>query len=102
MFNPFDLMKKAGEMQNILQNLNLEGMRTQAEAGGGLVKVIVNGRMEMVDLILDPIAVDNRDVKMLQDLIISAQNEANRRMFDEVKNKIASELGIPGLAGLNI
>lgn len=102
MFNPFDLIKKTGEMQKVLQNLNLDEMRMEAEAGGGLVKVVINGQLEIVSLVLDPIAVDNRDVKMLQDLIISAQNEANRKMVFEIKNKIGAELGIPNLTGLNL
>ena len=100
--NPLELMKKIGDMQNIAKNLNLEELHVQAESGGGLVKVTMNGKLEMVALELDPIAVDNRDIKMLQDLIISAQNEATRKMANEIKAKIGSELCIPGLAGFGL
>ena len=100
--NPLELMKKIGDMQNIAKNLNLEELHVQAESGGGLVKVTMNGKLEMVALELDPSAVDNRDIKMLQDLIISAQNEATRGVANEIKAKIGSELGIPGLAGFGL
>ena len=89
--NPLELMKKIGDMQNIAKNLNLEELHVQAESGGGLVKVTMNGKLEMVALELDPIAVDNLDIKMLQDLIISAQNEATRKIANEIKAKIVSE-----------
>lgn len=102
MINPMELMKKIGDMQNIAKNMNLEELQIHAESGGGLVKVVVNGRLEMTALEIDPLAVDKRDVKMLQDLIISAQNEASRKMVEEIKTKIGNELGIPGFAGLNL
>ncbi len=102
MINPMELMKKIGDMQNIAKNMNLEELQIHAESGGGLVKVVVNGRLEMTALEIDPLAVDKRDVKMLQDLIISAQNEASRKMVEEIKTKIGNELGIPGFTGLNL
>lgn len=102
MINPFDLIKKAGDMKNILQNLDLEGLQETGESGGGLVKVVVNGKLEMISLEIDPIAVDKRDIPMLQDLIIAACNMASHKMIEQLKNKIGSELGFSGLAGLNI
>lgn len=102
MINPFDLMKKMGNIKDKLENLHVEDVQETGEAGGGLVKITLNGRLEIVAMELDPIAVDNRDIKMLEDLIIAAHNVASRRVIETLKNKLGAEFGIPGLAGLNI
>ena len=99
MLNPFEILKNAqslqeqfGKVQNELSSISAEG-----SSGGGIVKVTVNGQMEMVKVFLDPIAVDPRDVSMLQDLIIAAHRDA----MSKIKEQIAQKLG-PMAAGLNI
>ena len=62
-----------------------------------MVQVTLNGKFELVDIKLDPICVDNRDVPMLQDLIIAAHHAAVENMQEKMK----SELG-PMLGGMNI
>ena len=62
-----------------------------------MVNVTVNGKFEMVDIKLDPICVDNRDVPMLQDLILAAHHAA----VESMQEKMKSELG-PMLGGMNI
>ena len=54
-------------------------MRVNASAGGGVVTVAMNGAKELVDLKIDPEAVKNGDVEMLQDLIIAAVNKAREK-----------------------
>ena len=99
MLNPFEILKNAqslqeqfGKVQNELSSISAEG-----SSGGGIVKVTVNGQMEMVKVFLDPIAVDPRDVTMLQDLIVAAHRDA----MSKIKEQIAQKLG-PMAAGLNI
>ena len=71
-FNPFDLLKNPAALKEKLEQVqeNLKNITATGSSGGGLVKVTLNGKFEMVDIQIDPIAVDPRDVKMLQYLII--------------------------------
>lgn len=96
----FDIAKKMGDIKSRVEQLHLEDVVATGESGGGLVKVTLNGRMEMVDIFLDPIVVDNPDVKMLQDLIVGAHNAASMSVMEAVKEKLGTELGVLGLAGL--
>ena len=71
----------------------------EATAGGGVVKAIVNGKGRLVDLEIKPEAVDPDDVEMLQDMILAAINEANRKVDEAMKGKLGGMLP-PGLGGL--
>ena len=97
-FNPFDLLKNANNLQAQFQKTQEELKETFAtgSSGGGIVKVTINGAFEIVDVQIDPIAVDPRDVKMLQDLIVAAANEALRQMeaaSAEVMGSLTGGLG---------
>lgn len=97
-----NLMKQAQQMQEKMQELQerLAGERVEATAGGGMVTAVVNGRHEMISLKLNPQVVDQDDVEMLEDLIMSAVNEANRmaqeRMQQEM-SRLTGGLGMPGM-----
>ena len=97
-FNPFDLLKNPAALKEKLEQVqeNLKNITATGSSGGGIVKVTINGAFEIVDVQIDPIAVDPRDVKMLQDLIVAAAHDANERIKDGMKDKIGS-LNIPGL-----
>ncbi len=92
------LQKMQAEMAKIQEEL---GNRTvEATAGGGAVKVTVNGRFEVTAIGIDPAAVDPQDVEMLQDLILAAVNEGLRKaqeMAGSAMGKFAGGLKIPGL-----
>ncbi|MBE6348815.1 MAG: YbaB/EbfC family nucleoid-associated protein [Spirochaetaceae bacterium] len=96
-FNPFDLLKNPAALKEQLNKMqeNLKNITATGSSGGGLVKVTLNGKFEMVDIQIDPIAVDPRDVKMLQDLIIAATHQAT----DNIQEKIA---GAGNLAGMDM
>ena len=89
------MQKQMEEMQKELEEKTVE-----AAAGGGVVKVLVNGRKEVMNIELNPEVVDPDDIEMLQDLIIAAVNEG-LRMADEMVNsqmsKITGGLNIPGM-----
>ena len=97
-----DIVKQAQELQERLSKVQEEaaGRTVDASAGGGMVKVTVNGRLEVVRLQIEPQVLAGGDVEMLQDLIAAAVNEgirsAQRMMADEM-SKLTGGLKIPGL-----
>ena len=100
--NPFDILKNAqsikeqfGQMQEDLKEIEVTG-----SSGGGLVKITINGQFEVQKVVIDPIAVDPRDVQMLQDLITSAFRQASTNVQDKIKEKLGPLMGgmnIPGM-----
>lgn len=78
----------------------IEAKEFETSAGGGAVSVRVNGKKELLEVILKPEVVDPDDIEMLQDLIIAAVNEAMRQV-DEVgeqeMSKVTGGINIPGL-----
>ncbi|MCQ2573194.1 MAG: YbaB/EbfC family nucleoid-associated protein [Treponema sp.] len=97
--NPFELLKNAGAIKEQLENVQgqLESISATGSSGGRMVEVTLNGKFEMTDIHLDPICVDNRDVKMLEDLIKAAQHDAMTKIQEKIK-----EMSGPMLSGLNI
>ena len=97
--NPFDLLKNAGAIKEQLENVQgqLESISATGSSGGRMVEVTLNGKFEMTDIHLDPICVDNRDVKMLEDLIKAAQHDAITKIQDKIK-----EMSGPMLSKFNI
>lgn len=71
-----------------------------ATAGGGMVKATVNGKHEVVDLVINPEAVDPDDVEMLQDMVIAAVNEAMRTADTDSANNMSRLTGGLNLGGL--
>jgi nucleoid-associated protein EbfC len=91
------MMKQAQKMQEAMAK-EMESLRVDATAGGGIVKVEMNGTKEVLSVKIDPEAAN--DVEMLQDLIVAAVNECGRKVDEVMQNKLGSALGgmnIPGL-----
>lgn len=100
--NPFDLAKNLGNLKNEFDNIQsqLADMSATGSSGGNMVNVTVNGKFEMTAIHLDPICVDNRDVQMLEDLIIAANHDAVTKMAEQMKTKLGPLVGnIPGMPG---
>ena len=100
--NPFDLFKNSQAIKEQLEKTQqeLSELTTTGSSGGRMVTVTVNGKFEMVDIHLDPICVDNRDIKMLEDLIVAAQHDAVSNMQQLIQEKAGpmfSGMNIPGL-----
>ncbi|MBO8159982.1 YbaB/EbfC family nucleoid-associated protein [Thermosyntropha sp.] len=96
------MMKQARKVQEQIAKLQeeLKERVVEASAGGGAVKVKVNGKQELVEIKIKPEAVDPDDVEMLEDLIMAAVNEglkAAQEMVSEEMAKITGGLNIPGL-----
>ena len=97
-FNIQQMMKQAQVMQEKMQK-EMDELRVDASAGGGVVSVQMKGNHEVIGLKIDPEAIKDGDVEMLQDLILAAVNEANRKVDEAMKGKIGGMLP-PGLGGL--
>lgn len=100
--NPFDILKNAQSLKEQFSKVQeeLRTLRATGSAGGGIVKVTVNGHFEAQAVELDPIAVDPRDIPMLQDLIVAASRDAHARMQELIKDRLGPMMGginIPGL-----
>ena len=100
--NMGNLMKQAQKMQKQMEEttLALEAKEYEGTSGGGAVKVVVSGKKELVSVHIAPEAVDPDDVEMLEDLILTATNEALRKQ-DEDSAKEMSKItgGMGGLGG---
>ncbi|MCE2543778.1 MAG: YbaB/EbfC family nucleoid-associated protein [Acidobacteria bacterium] len=95
------MMKQAQEMQERLQQ-ELNATEVEATAGGGMVTVVMNGRKQVRRITIDPEVVSSDDVEMLQDLIVAAVNDAQRKVDETVAGKMGGMMGglkIPGLTG---
>jgi len=102
MFKGLDLMGPLKVLQEKMEKVQeeLEQRTVEGSAGGGMVTVLVNGKLEVVDLKIDPQVINPEDVSMLEDLIIAAVNDALRRaqeIMAEELSKLAGGLNIPGL-----
>jgi nucleoid-associated protein EbfC len=89
------MMKQAQQMQEQLQKQMAE-LKVDGNAGGGMVTVTVNGAKQVQSLTIDPEVVSKEDVEMLQDLIVAAINDAQRKADDEMASKMGGMLP-PGL-----
>ncbi|MCL2187644.1 MAG: YbaB/EbfC family nucleoid-associated protein [Defluviitaleaceae bacterium] len=89
------MQKQMAEMQEELANRTLD-----ISSGGGAIKITINGEKQITNLTINPDVVDPEDVEMLQDLVMTAVNEAIRQI-DEAANsqmsKITGGMNLPGL-----
>ena len=97
--NPQELLKQAQQMQERLQKQMAE-LRIEATAGGGMVTVVVNGAKQLLSVTLDPEVVSRDDVEMLQDLIVAAVNDAQRKAEEQIAQSMGGMMGgfkLPGM-----
>ena len=97
--NPQKLMKQLQQAQERMQQ-EIAALQIEAAAGGGMVKVVMDGQKNLVSLRIDPEVVSKEDVEMLQDLVTAAVNEAARKVDEAIQGKIGSltsGMKIPGL-----
>lgn len=102
MKNMGNMMKQAQKLQAKMMKMQEElGEKTvEAAAGGGMVKVVANGKQQIVSITIEKEVVDPEDVEMLQDLILASVNDAltkSQEMVSSEMGKITGGLNIPGL-----
>jgi DNA-binding YbaB/EbfC family protein len=98
------LMRQARKLEKAMADAKekLGDLSVEAESGGGLVKVTMNGRCEVTKLVIDPKAIDPTDKALLEDLVSAAVNagvEKARAAADEHMNNATGGVKIPGIAG---
>lgn len=99
------LMQQAQRMQRKIAKIQEEmAERTaEAEAGGGMVKAVANGKNQVISIHVEKEVVDPAEIEMLQDLIVAAVNQALKKaqeMVEEEMSKVTGGMNIPGLSGL--
>ena len=95
-----DLMSQAKQQYETLQKKMQETI-VEASAGGGTVTVKMDGRKQILSIVIDPEAVKSGDVEMLQDLVMAAVNEASRKVDQQMQASVGGMLGgLQGLGGI--
>ena len=99
---PQKMLKQMQKMQEDMQRVQMELQRESvtAAAGGGAVTARVSGGLELLEVTIDPAAVDPEDVELLQDTIVAAVNEAMRQAQQLAQDRLGSVAG--GLSGLGL
>jgi DNA-binding YbaB/EbfC family protein len=100
-----DVMQQMKKVKKELEEkqAELEQMKVEATSGGGMVKVVANGKEEILDIEIDQEVVDPNDVEMLEDLILAAIKEVQGKVKELVKKEIgglAGGLNLPDIPGL--
>ena len=103
------MMKQAqeqlGSFQEKMKSLEdeLEDRVVEGSSGGGMVKVLVNGQQEPLDIDIEPELLEEEDPEFIQEMVLAAMRQAiqkSKDMAEEEKNKLAGDLGVPGLENL--
>ena len=98
------IMQQAQQMQAKMAKVQeeLASRTVTAEVAGGQIQTVMNGKHQLVSLTIKPETVDPEDVEFLQDLIVSAVNEATRKVEELVEQEMGSVTGGMNLPGLNL
>ncbi len=96
------MMKQVQKMQKKMMLLQeeLAQQRVEGTAGGGMVTAVVDGKLNVVEIRINPEAVDPEDVEMLEDLVLAAINQGQQKaqeMMDQEMGQLTGGLQIPGL-----
>ena len=102
MKNMANMMKQAQKLQSKMMKLQEEmaDKTVESASGGGMVKVVANGRQQIVSVGIEKEVVDPEDVDMLQDLILAAVNDAlakSQEMVSAEMSKLTGGMNIPGM-----
>jgi DNA-binding YbaB/EbfC family protein len=97
------MLKQVQQMQAKMQEVQteLEKAEVEATSGGGMVKVVCNGKNEIVSIKIDPEVVNKDDVEMLQDLVLAAVNSAREKVQEMQTEKMSALTGGLNIPGLN-
>jgi nucleoid-associated protein EbfC len=100
-FDLNSLMKQAQQMQADMAEAQekLKDETVEASAGGGVVKVKMSGDLRLLEIAIDPDAIDPEDAEMLQDMILAAVNEAIRSAQELAAGKMGNIAGLGGIGG---
>jgi DNA-binding YbaB/EbfC family protein len=99
-----NMMKQFQKMQAQMEQIqqDLENETVEGTSGGGMIKVVANGKQDVVEIIIDPEVVDPEDVEMLQDLIVAAVNQAKQKAAELQAERMSALTGGLNIPGLNL
>ncbi len=99
-----DMMKQVQKMQAKMEEMQaeLEDERIEGTAGGGMVKVVANGKQEIIEVKIEKEVVDPDDVEMLEDLVVAAVNQAQEKAQELAAEKMSGLTGGLKIPGLNL
>ena len=86
------MQEKMAEMQKKIEETEIEG-----SSGGGAVKILMNGKHEVKNLFIDPSIVNSEEKEVLEDLIIAALNDVNKKIAENTNDQLGSISGGMGL-----
>jgi len=99
-----DMMKQVQKMQAKMEEMQakLEDERIEGTAGGGMVRVVANGKQEIIEVKIEKEVVDPDDVEMLEDLVVAAVNQAQEKAQELAAEKMSGLTGGLKIPGLNL
>lgn len=99
-----EVQQKIAQMQEAMTAAQdaVEAQEVSASVGGGAVSAVANGKKELVSITIQPEAADPEDVEMLQDLVVSAVNEALRQAGDAMDTAVSNATGGIDLSGFGL
>lgn len=105
----FDMMKMMGKMKEVQAKIkeaqdNLVRVQATGEAGGGMVRVVVNGKKQVVSIYIDPTILKANDKVLVQDLVVAAVNKANEEVEVVAKEEMkkATDGLLPNIPGMDL
>jgi DNA-binding YbaB/EbfC family protein len=103
--NPFDILKNAHKIQEQMSGFQekLGTIKATGSAGGSLVEIEMNGKIEVISIRIEPQVVESADIEMLQDLIIAAFTDAMTKVREAISKEVGAMTGgmnIPGFPGV--
>ena len=99
MNNMSQIMKQAKAMQENMAEMQkkIEETEIEGSSGGGVVKIVMNGKHEVKNLFIDPSIVNSDEKEVLEDLIIAALNDVNKKIAENTNDQLGSISGGMGL-----
>ena len=99
MNNMSQIMKQAKAMQEKMAEMKkkIEETEIEGSSGGGAVKIVMNGKHEVKNLFIDPSIVNSDEKEVLEDLIIAALNDVNKKIAENTNDQLGSISGGMGL-----
>lgn len=104
-FNIQEMLEKAKNMQQEVDRIKAqaEAVTADGESGAGMVKVKMNGAKKVLDVIISPELIEEKDITMLQDLIVAAVNDAGTKVEDKMQGELSRLTSmLPNIPGLNL
>ena len=89
-----DILKQAQQLQTKLLE-ELKKIRVEGSAGGGMVRIEMDGQQNVLSVKIDPQIIEDKDISMLEDLILAALNDAKKKVTEKTQESFKSITGFP-------